>query len=463
MSEKVRVFLSAAGQEALTALYGVALQDPRLSVVGLAPTVDLLQAQLPTAAAEVAVVDAELLIPRGEKGLMQFLASTHGGAALIVLIPVGMEPMRPALLNVDKVREVLTKPVNPSELMNRVYQVGQSERALQVQVAPAQAMQRSLAAAAPAATVASGTHVFAVTASKGGPGKTTVAVNFAYRLAQYGVRTLIVGFDTPDAVGIQLGLPRSPNMGQWFRTPSRQSLQAAIQTKDGMLDVLLSPNDAVHAAQIAAGDMIARAGSIAGEMAAGDMPARRLVEEAMRRALAEAREGTIARLVDEVRVLNPPYAAVVMDLPPTQTEWNIQPLMRATAVILVAEPSLTDQVNAIETLNILTGVLDPRYRVPKEAIYIVLNRVTDRDPLTAAAFRDGIESKLGWAPPVIARIPHDPDVRRAQLNFQPPVVSVEEFREGIDHMVSFFFPNLSGVKPGGRVFSLGGIRIRLRK
>ncbi len=462
MSEKVRVFLSAPGQEALTALYGVALQDPRLSVVGLAPTVELLEAQLPTASAEVAVVDAELLIPKGEKGLMEFLASKHGGAALIVLTPAGMEPLRPALHNLDRVREVLTKPVNPSELMNRVYQVGQSERALQTQVAPAQAMSRTATVATPTATVASGTHVFAVTASKGGPGKTTVAVNFAYRLAQYGVRTLIVGFDTPDAVGIQLGLPRSPNMGQWFRTPSRQSLQAAIQHKDGTLDVLLSPNDAVHAAQIAAEDMIARAGSIAEEMG-GDTSPRRLVEEAMRRALSEAREGTIARLVDEVRVLNPPYAAVVMDLPPTQTEWNIQPLMRATAVILVAEPSLADQVNAIETLNILTGVLDPRYRVPKEAIYIVLNRVTDRDPLTPNAFRDGIESKLGWAPPVIARIPHDPDVRRAQLNFQPPVVSVEDFREGIDQIVAFFFPNLSGVKPRGKVVNLGGIRIRLRK
>ena len=245
--------------------------------------------------------------------------------------------------------------------------------------------------------------------------------------------------------------------------PNDQALQSAIQHKDGMLDVLLSPNDAVHAAQIAAEDMIARAGSIAEEMGRTDMPPRRLVEEAMRRALSEAREGNIARLVDEARVLNPPYAAVVMDLPPTQTEWNIQPLMRATAVILVAEPSLSDQVNAIETLNILTGVLDPRYRVPKEAIYIVLNRVTDRDPLTPNAFRDGIESKLGWAPPVIARIPHDPDVRRAQLNFQAPVVSVEDFREGIDQIVAFFFPNLSGVKPKGKVVNLGGVRIRLRK
>lgn len=457
MREKIRVFLSAPGQEALTALYGVALQDPRFSVVGLAPTAELLEAQLPVAAAEVAVVDAELLVPRGEKGLMQFLAEKHGGAALIVLIPPGMEPLRAALLNLDRVREVLTKPVNPSELLNRAWQVGQSERALQAQVAPATSLQPATTATA----AATGTHVFAVTASKGGPGKTTVAVNVAYRLAQHGVRTLVVGFDTPDAVGIQLGLPRSPNMGAWFRSPSREALRSAIQQKDGILDVLLSPNDAVEAARIATEDLIARAAAIAEELGEG-IPPRRLVEEAMRRALTEAREGSIARLVDEIRVLNPPYAAVVMDLPPTQSEWNIQPLMRATAVILVAEPSLADQVNAIETLNILTGVLDPRYRVPREAIYIVLNRITDRDPLTPAAFQDGIASKLGWAPPVIARIPHDPDVRRAQLNFQVPVTTVDDFREGIDQIVAFFFPHLSGTKPRGRVLKLGGLHIRMR-
>jgi CO dehydrogenase nickel-insertion accessory protein CooC1 len=104
--------------------------------------------------------------------------------------------------------------------------------------------------------------------------------------------------------------------------------------------------------------------------------------------------------------------------------------------------------------------LDPRYRVPKEAIFLVLNRVDPKDAMTPQAFREGIESRLGWAPPVVARIPYDPEVRRAQLSFVPPVTKVDAFREGIDQIVSFFFPNLAGKVPA-RGLQIGGIRIRL--
>lgn len=455
MSEKVRIFLSAAGQEALTALYGAALQDPRFSVAGLAPTLELLQAQLPASAAEAALVDVELLVPLGERGILEFLQTKHGGAAVLAAIPPALEPLRGALLHLDRVREVVTKPYVPGEALNRLYQIAQSERAMRASLSPAAALRTEIAV--PAGTVAVGTHVFAVTASKGGPGKSTVAVNFAYRLAQHGVRTLLVGFDTPDATGIQLGLEKAPNMGAWFRSGSREALIGAIRRKDGILDVLLSPNDPIEAARIAFADLIDRAAQFAAGIQ-GSPEA--VVRQAVQQALATAAPGRIARLVDEVRSLHPPYAAVVMDLPPTQTEWNIQPLMRATAVLLVAEPSLADQVNAIETLNILTGVLDPRYRIPRQAIYLVLNRVTDRDPLTPQAFREGVEAALGWAPPVIARIPHDPEVRRAQLAFVPPVTKVDGFREGIDQIVAFFFPNLSG-RPAPKGLQLGGIRIRL--
>lgn len=459
MSEKVRVFLSAPGQEALLALYRVALEDPRFSVVGLSPTLELLRVQLPASAAEVALVDAELLAPLGEKGILEFLNSQHGGAALLVAIPTAMHPLEGAMRHLDRVRDVILKPYVPGEVLSRLYQIAQSERVLKASISPAAALAPSTTV--PAGTVAVGTHVFAVTASKGGPGKTTVAVNFAYRLAQHGVRTLLIGFDTPDATGIQLGLPKAPNMGAWFRSGSREALMQSIQRKDGVLDVLLSPNDPVEADRIGMSDLVDRAarivtglsGSLSGSI---EVIVRRAVEQA----IVSADAGRIARLVDEVRAIHPPYAAIVMDLPPTRTEWSIQPLMRATAVILVAEPSLADQVNIIETLNILTGALDPRYRVPPQAIYMVLNRVTDRDPLTPQAVREGIERTIGWAPPVIARIPHDPEVRKAQIAFVPPVTKVDAFREGIDQIVAFFFPNLSG-RPPSKGLQIGGVRIRL--
>jgi len=355
------------------------------------------------------------------------------------------------------VREVVAKPYVPGEALSRLWQIAQSERAARSALSPASTLLPQAGTALPAGTVAVGTHVFAVAAGKGGPGKTTVATNFAYRLAQHGVRTLLVGFDVPDATGIQLGLPKAPNMGAWFRSGSREALIGAIQKKDGILDVMLSPNDPIEAARIAFSDLIDRAARFAaGISGSPEAVVRRAVEQA----LASAEAGRIARLVDELRALHPPYAAIVMDLPPTQTEWNIQPLMRATAVLLVAEPSLSDAVNAIETLSILTGALDPRYRVPREAIFIALNRVDPKDAMTPQAFREGIESKLGWAPPVVARIPYDPEVRKAQLAFVPPVTKVDAFREGIDQIVSFFFPNLAGKAPS-RGIQVGGIRIRL--
>ena len=56
-----------------------------------------------------------------------------------------------------------------------------------------------------------GTRVFAIAGSKGGPGKSTIALNFAARLSQRGLKTLLISFDTPCGIWAQLGLPISPN------------------------------------------------------------------------------------------------------------------------------------------------------------------------------------------------------------------------------------------------------------
>lgn len=258
--------------------------------------------------------------------------------------------MRGALRDIHTVREVLTKPVNYGELITRVYQVGISERAATAAVSPAQAYMAS-APAGRGGTAVAGMKVFAFSASQGGTGKTTTAINFAYRLNQVGIRTCLMGFDVPDDVGAILNLPRAPNSLNFFRRPGRNGFAASVQeTKYGM-DVVLSPNDHVEAARIS----------------------QRKPDE----------EGSIARLVEAARDHHPPYAAIVMDLPPTETEWSIQPMMRANTVVLVVQPSVPDEVKLIETMRLLTGVLDPRYRVPQNAIYAVLNGVTDDDNITA--------------------------------------------------------------------------------
>lgn len=434
--DPIRVLLSAPGQAAMNDLYRAFLGDlGRVTVVALAPTPEILETTIQQQPAEVAVIDADLLADRGEAGVVQFLTSRLGGAVAIVVLPQGMAVLAGRLAALDRVREVLIKPVNTAHLIDRCYQIGVSERASRAAMAPATAYAVSALAqvsgAARAAAVA-GTRIFAVGGGKGGPGKTTIAVNLAYRLNQVGIRTLLMGFDTPDTTGVQLGLAASPNSLNWYRRPSREGFAASLQSKDG-LDVCLSPNDKVEAARIAT----------------------RKPND----------DGSIVGLIEAARAHHPPYAAIVMDLPPTESEWSIQPLLRANTVLLVCEPDWASQVNLIATVRLLTGVLDPRYQVPREAIHAVLNRVTPEDTMTPARMQAAIREQLdGWAPPFVAVIPADPGVRACQNDFVPPVTRRQAFAEGIDQIVDFFYREALGVsasKAAGKGRSLFGIRIRV--
>jgi len=437
MSDPIRVLLSAPGQAPMNDLYRAFMADSgRVAVSALAPTVEILETSLRHQPVEVAVVDGELLAERGERGLVEFLTSQLGQAVAVVLLPQGMAGLQGRLINLDRVHEVLVKPVNGSHLIDRCYQIGTSQRATQQAMAPASAYAASALAqttGAARATAMSGTRIFAIGGGKGGPGKTTVAVNLAYRLNQTGIRTLLMGFDVPDATGIQLGLPLSPNALNWFRRPSREGFAASIQQKDG-LEVVLSPNDKVEASRIAT--------------------------------RKPGEDGSIVGLVEAARDHHPPYAAIVMDLPPTETEWVVQPLLRANTVLLVCEPDWASQVNLISTIRLLTGVLDQRYRVPREAIHAVLNRVDEEDTLTPNRIQEALRGELsdGWAPPFVAVIPADPGVRACQNDYVVPVARRHDFAAGIDQIVDFFYRDALGSTAsqaaGKQSKSLFGVRFK---
>jgi len=261
-----------------------------------------------------------------------------------------------------------------------------------------------------------GTNVFAVMSIKGGTGKTTLACNFGYALQLSGIRTCLMGFDTPDDIGVYLGLRQAPNSSYFFRRPTRDAFAASIQEYHG-LDVVLSPNDAVLADEVAGRD-------------------------------PDTDEGAIGRIIDAARNHHPPYAAIVLDLPPTYSEWGLQPLTRANTVLVVTTPNLSDAIKLVRQLQMITERFDPRYRIPRSAVYLVLNDRRREDNLPASAIQEVLADHLeGWAPPVIATIPHDPQVRPRQNRGELPYRRLDDFTRGINTLVDHFYGHVLG--PGG--------------
>ncbi len=275
-------------------------------------------------------------------------------------------------------------------------------------------------------------------------------LNLATYLHRLGIRTLVVGFDVPDAVGIQLGLPPTPNMYDWFRAPSPATLmESIVHPKDTTLpDILLSPNDARAASTIAYTDFVDRLGATVRETATEQAQltpavAAELAEGAALSA-ASGEAGRIGELVDAIRMLPRPYTAIVMDLPPTlANDWALIPVWHANAVLLVAEPSYTDQVNIAHAIATLTE--KQTFRIPESAIYMVLNRVRAGDPMDGKQMQEGISAAVqrlmghAFAPPLLASIPDSDTVRQLQTRFRPVIDKDETMRQAMHAVATYFF------------------------
>jgi MinD-like ATPase involved in chromosome partitioning or flagellar assembly len=463
----ISVALSANGQVEFGALYNkFSNYQPNLAsdkdfeqvgvtVVGLAPSRGALDGAL-AMPAEVAVIDADLC--SDDRELVTVLQSQLLDKVALVVLPVHRQYLAPQIKSLSRVRQIVLKgELTETGLIHAVATIGLSERAAREIQTPGSALLQQVAAMPDQVdriNALAGTRIFAVAGSQGGPGKTTIAVNFAARLNQRGIKTLLMGFDTPDGVWAQLGLPAAPNALNWFRRPGREGFEASLQTTKFGLDVLLSPNDTAESSAIATSDFVERIVRSAADLSRtrSDWPVSQIVAQAAAAAQREAAPGKIAGLIDAARDHHPPYAAIVCDLPPTLgTEWSIQPLLRASVVLCVVEPSRSDAMNLLNTVKILTGALDPRYRVPRDSILAVLNRITTEDELNPKRLMDMIRGELGgWAPPFISTIPHDPLVRAQQINFCLPIDKRDGFRKGIDALVDYFYSSAlagSGYRP----------------
>ena len=428
MSDQVSVILAAPVLDTiLQKMYPVFSADTgRFRVASIAANWPDLLRNTQTMKADVVLVEAD--VAATPQDLAQFLATIPGVA--IIVLPPGWAQAEGTLRAVDKVREVFIGPhVNYAEIAHKVYSAAVTERALHQSAAPMQ-----YGAGGVSATHVVGLKVFAFYSSKGGTGKTTLAANFAYELNRVGVRTLLMGFDTPDDVGVQLKLKRAPNSMNYYRRPGPEGFQASIQRKDD-LEVLLSPNDFVLSSQVA----------------------------------QNQHPGTIQSLIQTAWTSG--YGAIVMDLPPTEEAWAIAPLLLANTLILVALPGYTDQVKTVQTVQLLTQTLSGQHRIPKENMFIVLNQFNkETDNLLPDAFHQGAASFLeGWFPPVLTTIPFSPRVRPLQNEGKMPTVFDDPFGHGVRGLISAFYPNLTSVggaanavkNAAGKAFSLFGVRLKV--
>ena len=184
-----------------------------------------------------------------------------------------------------------------------------------------------------------------------------------------------------------------------------------------MLDVVLSPNDR--------------------ELADG---------------IVSDRPDIVGSLIMEALDKKPPYDAILMDLP-SLYGWNVWALFSANTLIIVSEPSVVATVRSIERLkHALSTFADEQGGVAEEGIYMVLNKCTDDDNLTEEDVSDSIREELGFAPPIIAKIPFEKRIRSDQNVGKLPYMNkkLKGFRSGIDKIVDAFFKDV--VKGRGKGF-----------
>ncbi len=390
-----------------------------------APTVEAVEGLIPTSSVEVVILD-DAVFPAAwdHRKAADFIHKHMRDKTVIVLLDPHRAEWAGPLRDLDYVADVVQKPANPVELLKKAHAAGVTARARRHSLAPQETVTAD-AGYSPATMRAVGTNVIAFASGKGGTGKTTLAVNLAYRLAQAGVFTALVGFDIPDALGAHLNLKAHPNSILYYRQPGRDGYAASVQV------FRVGGQDLLHVVQAPA--------TLAEVEALG--VAERAPED----------PGSIAGLLYTARTYHPPYGAIVVDLPPLHTEWSIQPLMAVNAVVMVVNPSFVDVQQVIHFLTLITE-FEPRYRIPKTAIYLAVNMVMKGDNITASDIRDAIREKLGWAPQVIASIPFNHNVRLRQNKGQVPVAHDDcaDVRKGIDALVSQFYGDLIRVSPNGR-------------
>jgi Flp pilus assembly CpaE family ATPase len=415
MNERFTVLLAGPGHE--TVIYQIQpafLNDPRFIIAGYAQTWDSLQTSLPQLKPDLLVIQTD--IAPGPDALKPLLSSAQAWNGIAIVILPNQQAMLRGVYEAMKavVRGTFVAPVSWPDIANLAYSAAMTARAQVVSAAPATAVQNGSSASSQlgasvnqaVSPLVTGTKRLAVLSQAGGAGASTIAENLAYELAaRLSVKSLLFSFGLPPASAAHFKLRYLPNLTEFFARPGKASIQASIQKMEG-LDILLGPEDSEEYASAAHNAPDVRA------------------PNSIYSALLSAEDGS--------------YGAMVMDMSGDESEWMTHSLLFANAVLLVYRPIMADLFALQHTLNILTRLGTQ----PREAIYLVLNQASESSSLTPRAIQTELSQALGWAPPIIGVIEHDPAVLSAQEQRVPPCLRSEKLARGLRQVIGHLFPGM---------------------
>jgi MinD-like ATPase involved in chromosome partitioning or flagellar assembly len=414
-SGTARVVLALKNMNDLNVLQQAIYSDPqgRVSIVAIAPTADTFQQNTLDLAPDVVVADARYAMDMGEQRFLQFIQNLPPSTVAVVVLPPEFGGMKNKLKAAsDKVKEISPSPINAPALADRIFEVGWAHQAVQRQVqmdaaggVPAMAM-----AYAPAPALAA-QKVIAVAAFKGGPGKTTVAVNLWHFLnRRWGsaiAPSLLVGLDVPDDCTAQLGFTPPKTLVNFLSHPNERGLAGSIVESPDRYPLISMPD---HPTQVTP--------------------------------FEEKAPELIKALLYSVRARE--YLGIVVDLPPGFSDWTIEPMMMASLVLLVAEPdpaNVRKVVVGMRELQRYTGIARNKFQ-------LVVTKLPPGSPSSPREVQESIRQALGWDVPVVASIPYDVTVHEQQLQFRVPASSApdSDFARAIERLGNALYPGLTGAK-----------------
>ncbi len=413
MTDRFTVLLAGPGHE--TVIYQMQpafLSDPRFTIAGYAQGWENLQGTLPQLKPDILVIQAD--VAPGPDALKPLLAGMQAWNGIATVILPNQQAMFKGVYESMNavVRGTFVAPVSWTDIANLAYGYAMTTRAQVTSASPAMTVQHALAGNFGASAnqgispLVTGTKRIAVLSQAGGAGASTIAENLTYELAaRLSVKSLLFSFGLPPAAAAHFKLRYLPNLTEFFARPGKASVQSAIHKLEG-LDILLGPEDSQEYATAA--------------HAAPDVRAPNSIYSA----LLAAENGS--------------YGAMVMDISPDESEWMTHPLLFANAVLLVYRPIMADLFALRHTLNILSRLGTQ----PREAIYLVLNQANEASSLTPRAVQSELSEALGWAPPIVGVIEHDPAVLLAQEQRVPPILRSEKLARGIRQVIGSLFPGM---------------------